>query len=100
MLGEPTLRRTIRRDLETLEADGLARRVRGGAISVVRRSVVLADGSKLGRVAFATVAPLSAVDAVVTDTSAAHQAVRELAAAGAEVIEARVPDAVESQSAR
>ncbi len=29
---------TIRRDLETLEADGLARRVRGGAISVVSRS--------------------------------------------------------------
>ena len=29
---------TIRRDLETLEAEGLARRVRGGAISVVSRS--------------------------------------------------------------
>lgn len=29
---------TIRRDLEMLEADGLARRVRGGAISVVSRS--------------------------------------------------------------
>jgi DeoR/GlpR family transcriptional regulator of sugar metabolism len=72
-------------------------RVKRAAIGAARRSVVLADGSKLGRVAFATVAPLSAVDAVVTDTSAARQAVAELAAAGAEVIEAKGPDAVESR---
>ena len=42
-------------------------------------------------------APLSAIDAVVTDASAAHQPVSEIAAAGAEVIEAKVPDAVEPQ---
>jgi hypothetical protein len=72
-------------------------RVKGAAIAAARRSVVLADGSKLGRVAFATVAPLSAVDAVVTDASAARQPAGELAAAGAEVIEAKVPDAGEPQ---
>ena len=71
-------------------------RVKRAAIAAARRSVVLADSSKLGRVAFATVAPLSAVDAVVTDAPAAHQAVSELVAAGAEVIEAKVPDAGES----
>jgi DeoR/GlpR family transcriptional regulator of sugar metabolism len=43
-------------------------------------------------VAFATVAPLSAIDAVVTDAPAAHQAVGEIAAAGVEVIEAKVPE--------
>jgi DeoR/GlpR family transcriptional regulator of sugar metabolism len=68
-------------------------RVKRAAIAAARRSVVLADSSKLGRVAFATVAPLSAVDAVVTDAPAAHRAARDLAAAGAEVIEAKVPDA-------
>jgi len=71
-------------------------RVKRAAIAAARRSVVLADSSKLGRVAFATVAPLSAVDAVVTDAPAVHQAVSELVAAGAEVIEAKVPDAGES----
>ena len=72
-------------------------RVKRAAIAAASRSVVLADSSKLGRVAFATVAPLSAIDAVVTDASAAHQPVSEIAAAGAEVIEAKVPDAVEPQ---
>ncbi|MGH3262899.1 MAG: DeoR/GlpR family DNA-binding transcription regulator [Trebonia sp.] len=67
-------------------------RVKRAAIAAARRSVVLADSSKLGRVAFATVAPLSAVDAVVTDAPAARQPAGELAAAGAEVIEAKVPD--------
>ncbi len=42
-------------------------RVKRAAIAAARRSVVLADSSKLGRVAFATVAPLSAIDVVVTD---------------------------------
>jgi DeoR/GlpR family transcriptional regulator of sugar metabolism len=71
-------------------------RVKRAAIAAARRSVVLADSSKLGRVAFATVAPLSAVDAVVTDAPAVHQTVGELTAAGAEVIEAKVADAGEA----
>lgn len=72
-------------------------RVKRAAIAAARRSVVLADSSKLGRVAFATVAPLSAIDAVVTEAPAARQPVSELAAAGAEVIEAKVSEAVEPQ---
>lgn len=68
-------------------------RVKRAAIAAARRSVVLADSSKLGRVAFATVAPLSAIDAVVTDVLSGRQQAGELAAAGAEVIEAKVPDA-------
>ena len=72
-------------------------RVKRAAIAAARRSVVLADSSKLGRVAFATVAPLSAIDIVVTDAPAAHEAVGELVAAGAEVIEAKVPEVDEPQ---
>lgn len=72
-------------------------RVKRAAIAAARRSIVLADSSKLGRVTFATVAPLSAIDAVVTDAPAAQQAAGELAAAGAEVIEAKVPDPGEPQ---
>jgi DeoR/GlpR family transcriptional regulator of sugar metabolism len=80
-------------------------RVKRAAIAAARRSVVLADGSKLGRVAFATVAPLSAIDTVVTDAPADRGslgpvgslgAVGELAAAGAEVIEAKPADGAET----
>jgi DeoR/GlpR family transcriptional regulator of sugar metabolism len=70
-------------------------RVKRAAIGAARRSVVLADASKLGRVAFATVAPLSAIDAVVTDAPAADVSVGELAAAGAEVVEAKVTETEE-----
>lgn len=51
---------------------------------------MLADSSKLGRIAFATVAPLSAVDALVTDAPAGNATLREIAAAGTDVIEADV----------
>jgi DeoR family fructose operon transcriptional repressor len=72
-------------------------RVKRAAIAAARRSVVLADSTKLGRVAFATVAPLSAIDAVVTDAPAGHQAVGEIAAAGTEVIEAKVAEGEATQ---
>jgi DeoR/GlpR family transcriptional regulator of sugar metabolism len=41
------------------------------------------------------VAPLSAIDAVVTDAPADSQPASEIAAAGVEVVEAKVPEAVE-----
>jgi DeoR/GlpR family transcriptional regulator of sugar metabolism len=46
------------------EASMLAR-----MIASARRSIVVADGSKFGCNAFAQIAPLSAIDILVTDTS-------------------------------
>jgi DeoR/GlpR family transcriptional regulator of sugar metabolism len=65
-------------------------RVKRAAIAAARRTIVLADSSKLGRIAFATVAPLSAVDALVTDAPAGNVTLREIAAAGTDVIGADV----------
>jgi len=65
-------------------------RVKRAAIRAARRTIVVADASKLGRVAFSTVAPLSAVDVLVTDAPATHQALGDLAGAGVEVVEAKV----------
>jgi DeoR/GlpR family transcriptional regulator of sugar metabolism len=68
-------------------------RVKRAAIGAARRTIVLADSSKLGRVAFATVAPLSAVDVLVTDAVAEVPATAAIAAAGVQIIEAKAaPD--------
>jgi DeoR/GlpR family transcriptional regulator of sugar metabolism len=64
-------------------------RVKRAAIAAARRVIVLADASKLGRVAFSTVAPLSVVDVLVTDALADHHAAQEIAAAGVSIIEAK-----------
>lgn len=64
-------------------------RVKRAAIASARRSVVLADSGKLGRVAFSTVARLDEVDAMVTDAAATHPEVRALTAAGLDVVTAR-----------
>lgn len=56
--------------------------------ALLRRStrvVVVADGSKIGRVRFARIAPVSAVHEVITDASADPGVLRELEAAGLEV---------------
>jgi DeoR/GlpR family transcriptional regulator of sugar metabolism len=65
-------------------------RAKRAAIGAARRTVVLADSSKLGRVAFSTVAPLSSVDVLVTDAPADHPTVLEIAAAGVDITEAKV----------
>jgi DeoR/GlpR family transcriptional regulator of sugar metabolism len=65
-------------------------RVKRVAIAAARRTIVLADASKLGRVAFSTVAPLSAIDALVTDAPADHPEALTISASGVDVIEAKV----------
>lgn len=65
-------------------------RVKRAAIGAARRSIVVADASKLGRVAFSTVAPLSAIDVLVTEAPAGHPALGEIAAAGVEIVEAKM----------
>jgi DeoR/GlpR family transcriptional regulator of sugar metabolism len=65
-------------------------RVKRVAIAAARRTIVVADSSKLGRIAFSTIAPLSAIDVLVTDAPANHPAVGEIAAAGVDIVEAKV----------
>lgn len=65
-------------------------RVKRAALSAARRAIVVADASKLGRVAFSTVAPLSAIDALVTDAAAEHPVVLEIAASGVDVVQAKL----------
>lgn len=50
-----------------------------------RRVVVVADGSKLGKVAFARICPLSAVDELVTDAEADPRELRAIREAGLSV---------------
>ena len=51
-----------------------------------REVYVLADATALGRIAIARVAPLSAITAVITDTSADPEEVRGLEHAGVKVL--------------
>ncbi|MGH9020535.1 MAG: DeoR/GlpR family DNA-binding transcription regulator [Acidimicrobiales bacterium] len=60
--------------------------VKRAALAAVRRVVVLADASKLGRVCFARVASLEAADVVVTDAPGHHPAVGALRERGVEVV--------------
>lgn len=61
-------------------------RVKRAALQSARRCVVLADSSKLGRVAFARICPLERVDVLVTDSGAEESALDWIRDAGAEVL--------------
>lgn len=63
-------------------------RVKQKAMQYSRRTVVVADGSKIGKVAFARVAGIEEIDAVVTDSGAEPEKVGELRDAGLDVITA------------
>ncbi len=52
--------------------------VKRALLKTALRKIVLADGSKLGRTAFATVAPLSSVDTLITDPSAPEEVIQGL----------------------
>jgi DeoR family transcriptional regulator of aga operon len=54
-------------------------------IDRARHVVVVTDSSKLGRVAFAQIAPLDVVDELVTDDGAGSDAIRDLTEAGVNV---------------
>jgi len=62
--------------------------VKRALVSAARRVVVLADHSKVGRTDLALVAPLSAVDTLVTDSDLAVELVDEIEAAGPRVVRA------------
>ena len=59
--------------------------VKRAAIASARRTIVVADGSKLTRTALAAVAPVSSLDAVVTDETALPAHLEALTAAGTTV---------------
>ena len=61
-------------------------RVKQEAMRYSRRCIAVADATKLGRVAFARVAGLEQVDALVTDGGADGEKVAELRGAGLEVV--------------
>lgn len=63
-------------------------RVKRSALGSAQRCVVVADSSKLGRVAFARICPLEQMDVLVTDTEAAPDDLAPIEAADVEVIKA------------
>jgi DeoR/GlpR family transcriptional regulator of sugar metabolism len=60
-------------------------RVKRAAIEIARRIVVVADATKLGRVAFARICPLAQVDVLVTDAAAPAELIASIEDAGVEV---------------
>lgn len=62
--------------------------VKRALVTAARRTVVLTDHTKFGRVDFAQVAPLAAIDTVITDTDLAPELVDEIEAAGPRVVRA------------
>jgi DeoR/GlpR family transcriptional regulator of sugar metabolism len=60
-------------------------RVKRAALEIARRIVVVADATKLGRVAFARICPVEQVDILVTDRNAPADLVASLEDAGVEV---------------
>jgi DeoR family transcriptional regulator of aga operon len=61
-------------------------RVKRAALANARRCVALADGSKLGKVAFARICALERVDVLVTDSSAGEEELEPIRSAGVEVM--------------
>ncbi len=62
--------------------------IKRALVASARRTVVLADHTKIGRSEFAHVAPLSAVDTLVTDSGLATDLADEIESAGPRVVRA------------
>jgi DeoR/GlpR family transcriptional regulator of sugar metabolism len=60
--------------------------VKQNLIASARHSIVVAEGSKLGRTTFCTIAPLSAIHTIVTDRSAPQSMLTALAERGMRVV--------------
>ncbi|QEE60788.1 DeoR/GlpR transcriptional regulator [Salinibacterium sp. dk2585] len=60
--------------------------VKSAIIKASRRSIVLADHSKFGREEFSRVAPLAAIDTIITDAGVNEELVHEVEASGPDVI--------------
>ncbi len=62
--------------------------VKRALVAAARRVVVLADHTKMGRTDFAHVAPLSAIDTLISDTDLEPELAEEIEAAGPRVVRA------------
>ncbi len=60
--------------------------IKRAMIRSARENIVVVDGAKFGVTTFASVAPLSAIDKIVTDRSAPAPVVEEIRKRGVEVI--------------
>jgi DeoR/GlpR family transcriptional regulator of sugar metabolism len=60
--------------------------VKRALLASAQLKIVVADGSKFGRVAFAFVCPLSDIDMIITDSSAPPDVLAELAALGVRIV--------------
>lgn len=60
--------------------------VKSAIIKAARRSIVLADHTKFGREEFGRVAPLAAIDTIITDAGTNPDLVQEVEAAGPDVV--------------
>lgn len=65
--------------------DDIEARANGALVKRAQRTVVVADSSKIGRIAFATICPLELVDQLITDNEADPQAVTSFEDAGLRV---------------
>lgn len=77
---------TVQRGLTTPDLAEAA--VKRALVSAARRTVVLADHTKVGRDDFASIVPLAAVDTVVTDTGVAAELAEEIESVGVSVVRA------------
>lgn len=77
---------TLERGLTT--PDLAEAQVKRALVAAARRTVVLADHTKVGRSDFAQVAPLSAVDTLITDSGLETDMADEIEAAGPRVVRA------------
>ncbi len=71
--------------------------VKQAAIKSSRRCVVLADASKLGKVAFASVATADEIDVLITDAEPSNPVIRELENLGVEVIHVEQNEQIEEK---
>ncbi|MHA6667289.1 DeoR/GlpR family DNA-binding transcription regulator [Homoserinimonas sp. A447] len=67
--------------------------VKSAMIKAARRSIVLADHSKFGREEFGRIAPLAAIDTIITDAAVNRDLITEVEAAGPDVVLAGQPSA-------
>lgn len=68
--------------------------VKSAIIKAARRSIVLADHSKFGREEFGRIAPLAAIDTIITDAAVNADLLAEVEASGPEVVLAGQPAAL------
>lgn len=57
---------------------GLAARVNAALLQRARKTIVLADATKIGRVALAQVCPMTSVDLLITDERAAEAQIEQI----------------------